>query len=521
MLYTGLDIGTGAIKFVKLKRTSNKYILLDYFYKELSFTSQTREEEKYDIIIQELKKINQTFKLDRTFLITAIPRYAVIIKDVFFPSKDPQEIKNMIQFEIEKQIPFPIEKAVSDYLIINNNIFNEEGQTQTEVCLIATKNETINRHLEILKAARLEPNVVSVSSLALTKALVDDWQSKGKEATPYVIINIGNQFTEVNLVYNNDLISSRSINSGGMHLSAAIQSVLSVDYMESEKLKREINEDVLPPEQISRLENIREEWLRELTNEIKLSLDLFRKERKGLEIKDILLTGGTSQLNGLKNYIAQNLNMNVEWANPLADVEGTIPQKELQMFSVSLGLALRDKSNLSGVNIIPKEIQKNQNSKKKRQKSVVYITLIIVIIGFILGIKFNKIARAKMELNKINQKIMNIDPLIREVKIMKEQMDKLRKSIIGSTSPLDILREVTVVCPANIYLTNFSYEKDNITELKGRTLSHSDVSKFSIALGESPYFGKVEIKRSEANTYSGINLVDFEIVCYSEGYVRK
>ncbi len=513
MLYTGLDIGTGAIKFVRLKKSRDKYTLVDYFCQELSFTPEISQEEKSEIIIQELKKLNQRFNLHKDFLATAMPRHAAIIKTVFLPSDEEQEIRNMVNFEMEKQIPFPIDKAVTDYIIINNadNTTKQENINQTEVHLFAVKEETIMQHLEILRTAGLEPDVVSVTSVALAKTLCGDEQKD----TVYAVIDIGDQFSEINLIYKTDLIASRSINLGGMNLSKSIQKEFKMDYLQAQELKKQQGKEVQD------IEHIKKEWFKTLAREIKISLDLFKKERNNLELNHILLTGGGSKLKGLKGYLSKNLKMEVEYAELLPDIEHSIPQEDIPLFSVPVGLAFNCISGMSGINLVPREIQQKQNRKKKRKKILAYSGIALILAGFILAISFNKIIRGQIALNKINQKMEEIHPMIKEVKTMKDQMEKLRESIIGSVVSLDILREITVRCPDNVYLTSFSYEKDKLTNIKGRTKSHSDVSKFSIALGKSPYFGRIEIKRSELGNYDKIELVDFEITCYSKNYTRN
>ncbi|MFH1239422.1 MAG: type IV pilus assembly protein PilM [bacterium] len=525
MFYTGLDIGTSSIKFVRLKKAKNAYVVVDYLYQNLPFTSQTAEEGKSDIktvlIIEELKKLNQKYRFNKDFLITSVSRHAAIIKTVFLPSEDPLEIENMVTFEMEKQIPFPVDKGITDYIIMRNDTFNQTETSQTEVCLLATKGETISRLLALLKAAGLEPNIISVNSLALAVASIKDRQRKKKDDAVYALIDIGNQFTDINLVYKGEVISGRSINLGGMNLSLAIQSKLHVDYTEAETIKRGISEETLEGQIISGLKDIAEEWKKDLSEEIKVSLNLFRKERQNLIVNDILLTGGGSKLYGLQAYLIQNLKMKVEYVNPFIGLDLGAPKEDNYLFSIPVGLALSSDRNVSRVNFIPRDIQDKQEKKKRRRKIIVYAGAAALLLAVVLVSSFNRVARYQLEINKVNEQIKTIEPLIKDTKTMKEQMDELRQALGGSLSSLDMLREVSVHCPSNVYLVGFSYEKGGTAEIKGRTLSHSDVSKFSTALDKSPYFTKVEIKRSESTSYGKINLVDFEISCYPKDYSEK
>jgi type IV pilus assembly protein PilM len=525
MFYTGLDIGTSSIKFVRLKKAKNTYIVVDYGCQDFPFNYQQAEDGRSDIkaalVTEELKKLNQKYHFNKDFLITAVSRHATIVKNVFLPSDDREEIKNMINFEMEKQIPFPVDKGITDYVILNYCAFNKTEVHQSEVCLLATKTETVSRHMALLKAAGLEPGVILLNSLAVAQASVKDWQKKKKDNTVYAIINIGNQFTDIDLIHKGELISGRSINLGGMNLSLLIESRLHVDYNEAETIKRGISEETLEAQIISGLKEIADEWKKDLAEEIKVSLNLFKKERQNLEINDIILAGGGSKLYGLQAYLIQNLKMNVEYADPFVGLEPVVPRENAYLYSVSAGLALFGDRSISRLNFIPGDIQEKQQKKKMRRKILVYGGVIAFIIGLVTATSFERVARYQLEINKLNDQIKKIEPLIQETKLMKEQMDEQRQAIGGSVSPLDVMREISVLCPANVYLTNFSYEKGGVTEIKGRTLSHSDVSKFSTALDKSPYFTKIEIKRSESTTYGKTNLVDFEISCYPKDYTKK
>ena len=78
----------------------------------------------------------------------------------------------------------------------------------------------------------------------------------------------------------------------------------------------------------------------ELTDEIRKTLRYYMKNNNQAFFNTFYLTGGSSKLEGLSDFIAKNLNVKTDFLNPLNNLSNEIKLNENE-FSVAIGLALR------------------------------------------------------------------------------------------------------------------------------------------------------------------------------------
>ena len=151
-----------------------------------------------------------------------------------------------------------------------------------------------------------------------------------------MLLDMGAQTTTINVVKKGVLQSSRSIDVGGGSLSERIAQSLSIGRKEAEEKK--ITEGLLSEE----LKTVLGPLIDTVVTEIKRAIQAFEKK----EIQRVVLGGGSSLLPGLKEYLKESLNMEIERIDPFRSVfyppvlEGTI--KEMgPSYAVAVGMALR------------------------------------------------------------------------------------------------------------------------------------------------------------------------------------
>src|SRR2546425_11971869 len=94
------------------------------------------------------------------------PGFHTFSKFVKLPPVDTSKVTQIIQYEAQQNVPFPLEEVVWDYQILGATANGE-----LEVFLVAIKSEVVEGLFRIAEGANLRLNLVDVSPAALCNAL--------------------------------------------------------------------------------------------------------------------------------------------------------------------------------------------------------------------------------------------------------------------------------------------------------------------------------------------------------------
>lgn len=102
---------------------------------------------------------------DRAF-VTIIPRHEATLRIMTLPSRDPAEIASMVSLASEELAPFPREQ-----LAIRHHILGFLPSGESRVLVVLLHEDVVNKHIERLRAAGLEPAGMAFSTACLYTAL--------------------------------------------------------------------------------------------------------------------------------------------------------------------------------------------------------------------------------------------------------------------------------------------------------------------------------------------------------------
>lgn len=326
-LSVGLDIGTSAIKIVKLKLLKDSV--------ELSGFDVESTQNGLDALLkrfvhsQDVKRINLSVSGPSTII-----RYAA------FPKMQEVELKNALKFEAQKYIPFSIEEVNLDAVILKDNL----SDNRIIVALSAVKKDFMNQRLNLLKNSGVEINLIDMDSFALINAFnFNYFTASGAAANPksVALLNIGATLSNLNILEGGIPVLSRDIVIAGNNFTQKIMDISGRDFKSVEELKiKSIQEK---KEQITQaIEFV----LSDLANEIRISMD-YCESQSACNVEKIFLSGGTSLLSGLQDALTALLGIQVEYWDPLKQIKlpannDTAKLKQLSsQLAVAIGLALR------------------------------------------------------------------------------------------------------------------------------------------------------------------------------------
>jgi len=330
----GLDIGANHVRIVSLSASSNKYTLEAYGQAPVP-PGITQSDSKLDLqklarIITELAK---HAGINTKNVVSAIPGTSVFNATVKLPPMSQAELEKAIKYQAEQNIPLKIEEVKYDYQIISEDSTTKE---LTVMIIAATKNK-VQQMLELLSYANLNVLALETSTVAMARSL----------AIPTVplamILDIGSTTTEIAVIKNGKLIQTRSFPLAGFGMTRAISQNLGLDMNQAEQFKQRfgLSQDKLEGQVFKVVEPILKNILDEATRSAK-----FYQEQFGKSIERIILTGGSSRLPQITEFIKTYTKMEVSYGNPWSNVSyrsaDSDKLNEIALeFATAVGLAMR------------------------------------------------------------------------------------------------------------------------------------------------------------------------------------
>lgn len=87
--------------------------------------------------------------------------------------EDPAELDTAVRFQVEEQLPMPLDQAVLDHRVVSR-FSGEDGTRGMEVIAVAARRDMVETLLGSVRAAGLRPIGVDLSAFALIRALTGD-----------------------------------------------------------------------------------------------------------------------------------------------------------------------------------------------------------------------------------------------------------------------------------------------------------------------------------------------------------
>lgn len=235
----GLDIGSQTIKAVELRRVGREIHMIgrpvviptpehSVSGGRIVETAAVRE------ALQEL--LSQNGFKTRNVVASVGGESDVVVRITQVPKMSGKELEEAMQWELERQAPFPVDQAVYDYQPIIRPDTPPEAENM-DVLLAVALEDMVDAHVETIMAAKLTPLAIDVEPLAISRALVDAAGDELADQT-VAIVHIGASHTIIMIVRKKLLAFVRTIPTAGLSLTAAIRQNVAEDEATAEKVKR-------------------------------------------------------------------------------------------------------------------------------------------------------------------------------------------------------------------------------------------------------------------------------------------
>ena len=336
------------------------------------------QELKYDYSNQEewLSELAATLKMMRVSGKATViaPSMLLLTKTIKIPHVDEARRAEVIQFEAEKNIPYPINEVSWDYEIIS-----DDG-VETEIFLTSMKSTAADDFCMALSQAGVIPESIEASSILDYNA----WKYCGLE-NDVILLNVGSRFTNL-MIAREDGVFVRSIPVGGNSITQAVADSLGCDFVKAEELKRGFfaNASLSSNAGAEHFTNAATSVMRRIGVEIKRSIVNYRRTSRVEAPKKIYLCGRGSLLPGFAEFLAEDQKMSVEYFDALANVSVSprVNQELLSSCASQVSEIIGEAARLvipglMSVNLLPKHIVEETAFAKTRPLMVLGAAILV------------------------------------------------------------------------------------------------------------------------------------------------
>ncbi len=306
----------------------------------------------------------------------AVPGQSVFARFVKLPAIEEEKVDQLIAFEAQQNVPFPIDEVVWDYQLVGAG-----ADEQIQVVLVAIKSDLLDEMNEAVEGAGLRTAIVDVAPMALYNAFRYNY-SDLKDCS--LLVDIGARTTNL-LFIEHGKIFSRSVPIGGSSITAAIAREFDEPLGAAEQRKRRDGfvslggayAEASDPD-IARVSKIVRSTMTRLHAELMRSISHYRAQQQGTAPQRAFLCGASASTPYMREFFQEKLQLPVEFFNPLRNVSVDELAREhgvshsAHLLGELVGLALRATTTCPmELNLRPAAVVKRQELERRRPYFVV------------------------------------------------------------------------------------------------------------------------------------------------------
>ena len=434
-----LDIGSQRVTLARFNIIKGSLVLQDYSFQDI-VGDPAADAARNSQVSQAIASLSNQLRLQGQDVYYTISGHSVFTRFVSLPSIDGSDLDELVEFEAQQNVPFPIDEVTWDY----QRVSSAEVGGEVEVLLVAIKNDAIEEVNEAVEGGKLIGRGVDVAPIALCNAFKYNYTDAVASGVSSLLIDVGARTTD--LIYiQGDRTFTRSIPVGGAAATSAIAKEFDLSFAEAEERKLHDGmvslggsfEDPEDPNKAAMSKVIRNTMTR-LHSEIMRTTGTFRQSG-GNAPSVAYLCGGSAGLPYLKEFLAEKLAIEVEYFNPLANVQVNQAASEAAAANAHnmgelVGLALKNSGSEEylGIDLAPHDILARRDLDKKKPILLIAAALWILMIGFV----FFKYSNNAKDADSKQSEIALEDAKLTKFAIGLKKQEELEKENSDAANPI-------------------------------------------------------------------------------------
>lgn len=431
--FLAVDFGAANVKVAEFEVSeTGGLLLLNYGLKSLG-QEGLQEATRQSAMLKTLQELISERGFHARVANVCAPGFNTFSKFVKLPPVDTSKVTQIIQYEAQQNVPFPLEEVVWDYQIL--------GATPTgelEVLLVAIKTDVVEALFKVAEIAGLRIQLADVSPAALCNAFRYNY---GDLEGCTMLLDIGAKTSNL-LFFEQGNVYSRGINIGANSITQDFSRESKLAYDEAEQVKIAEGfvslggayEEPENPNQAA-ISKIARQVMTRLHIQVNQTVQYYRGTQGGSAPDRLFLSGGASVMPYTAQFFAEKLNVPVEYFNPLKNVElaEEIDREDLVKVAHSLGevvgLGLRNLAHCPvELNLMPSSSLRRQELNQKKPYILASMACLILVL-FAFGYFYKKVASEKAEaLAKLETQARPLEAADRRLKSVFQELRQVQET---------------------------------------------------------------------------------------------
>ena len=343
----GLDIGSSAVRAVQITMGGRGPATLDRLGQVVLPAGAVRDGEIVDpaAVTEALRTLWSRYGFKHRAVNLGVANQQVVVRQMELPYLPDAELRQSLEFQAQDAIPIPIDQAILDFHTLEHYEV-DGGERYSRILLVAAQREMVDGLLDVVNAAKLEPVGLDLDAFAMLRSLAPERMLEGRGGE--MLIDIGASVT--NIVVHEDGVPRfvRILLMGGAAITDGLMTALGLERDDAEDLKARTGllDEFAVGNGAEAATLITERALR-FVDEIRGSLDYYSAQTEAVGVSRAIVSGGASQLPGLRDRLSESLRMPVDRGHPMQELKiGNVGLASEQLIeaepylAVAIGLAL-------------------------------------------------------------------------------------------------------------------------------------------------------------------------------------
>jgi len=440
--FLAIDLGGGTLKLGLFEPQTDGSLVLKQFAVEPLGIAGLEEGPREDLLKDRLREVLDRMeirikgKMEVNF---CSPSYQAFSKVFPTPPVEGSKIKQLIEYEAQQNVPFPLDEVTWDYQVLGTKDTGE-----LEVMLLALKKEIVESYNQVASSNNLRVNIVDGSVSALRNSFVHNY---GDLDGCTLLLDIGCRTTNI-IFIEDQKFYARSVQVGGNAITQEFSKESGMSFDEAEAFKINygmvyLGEQYAEPEHVHVAlvaKQARQVFTR-LHQQIMQTIQHYRGQMGGSAPVRVFLAGAGSTLAYTSNFIEEKLNAPVNYFDPFRNIakgpevnESVLAQQQHMLGEVA-GLGLRNvMEGMTEFNLTPMSEQVSRVIDRKSP----YIIAAVYVLGMaflVHGFYNDKLTAAKEEAMKnvradsspFRQKRSTLTTEMEDLAGTREEAEKLKR----------------------------------------------------------------------------------------------
>ena len=409
--FLAIDFGSGTLKLAEFEaRTDGTLLLHRYFLVPVESSPEPEGEDEepdpfagINLTLTKVLDENEIRAkgMEANYCISSSQVFAKLLRT---PPVEGSKVSQIIMYEAQQNVPFPLEEVQWDYQLLGTA---ETGEL--DVLLMALRTDVVEGYADLSRKHGMKLQIIDGSAAALRNAYMHNY---GEPEDCVLVLDIGAKTTNA-LFIEGSMFYTRSINIGSANITQEYASEAQLDEVSAERYKCAYGyvhlggafEDPQDPHQ-GIVSKVARNVLTRLHQQVTQTIQFYRSQQGGTLPSKIYLAGSGSQLAYTANFFQQKLNLDVEYFNPFRNIELAegVNREELATVAHSMGevvgLGLRNVTvGMTEFNLLPTR-EKVSREIDRRTPYLVATVFCLALIYAVFGVYDMSLAKAKAKAAK-------------------------------------------------------------------------------------------------------------------------